>query len=131
VEPPVESKELRDDLSEQAGTPEQQSVPLQRVPLPIPTDVRNLSLLVLAVLASVFALHLAQSVFIPIVFGILIGYALDPIVTWFGRWKIPRPISAAVLLLALVAAFGSSVYLLRDDAAAIVDTHPVAAQNLR
>lgn len=131
MEQPVESKELRDDLSEQPGTPEQQSVPLQNVPLPIPTDVRNLSLLVLAVLASIFALHLAQSVFIPIVFGILIGYALDPIVSWFGRWKIPRPISAAVLLLALVAAFGSSVYLLRDDAAAIVDTLPVAAQKLR
>jgi predicted PurR-regulated permease PerM len=126
VEQPVESEHLRDDLSEQIGTPEQQSVPR-----PIPTDVRNLSLLVLAVLASVLALHLAKSFLIPFLFGVLISYALDPIASWLSRWKVPRPISAAVLLLALTAGAVSSFYFLSDDAVAILDNVPLAAQNLR
>jgi predicted PurR-regulated permease PerM len=93
--------------------------------------VGGLPLWVLAVFATILALHLAQSLLIPFVFAVLISYALDPIVTWFGQWKIPRPMSAAVLLLALITGAGSSFYFLSDDAVAILDNVPLAAQNLR
>ncbi len=98
---------------------------------PIPLDVRSVSLSVLAVLAVVAALHLAASLLIPLVFAALISYALDPIVAWLGRWKIPRPLSAAVLLLAILTSFGSLAYSLRNDAVAIVDQLPEAAQTIR
>ena len=91
----------------------------------------SLPLTVLAVLGTVLVLHLAQSLLIPFVFGVLISYALDPIVSWLSQWKVPRPISAAVLLLALIAGAGSSFYFLSDDAVAILDNVPLAAQNLR
>jgi predicted PurR-regulated permease PerM len=98
---------------------------------PIPRDVRSVSLTVLALLAVIAALHLAASLLVPLVFAVLISYALDPIVAWFGRWKIPRPVSAAVLLLVILAAAGLIGYSLRDDAIAIVDQLPEAAQNIR
>ena len=93
--------------------------------------VGGLPLWVLAVFATVLALHLAKSLMIPFVFGVLISYALDPVVSWFGQWKVPRPIGAAVLLLALIAGAGSSFYFLSDDAVAVLDNVPLAAQNLR
>jgi predicted PurR-regulated permease PerM len=98
---------------------------------PIPLDLRSVSLSVLAVLAVVAALHLAASLLVPLVFGLLISYALDPVISWLGRWKIPRPLSAAVLLLGILASLGSLAYSLRDDAVAIVDQLPEAAQNIR
>ena len=123
---PMEIKEVPAPLAEMEPTIEPQS-PL----FPTPLDVRSVSLSVLAVLAVVAALHLAASLLVPLVFGLLISYALDPIVAWLGRWKIPRSLSAAVLLLAILASFGSLAYSLRDDAAAIVEQLPEAAQNIR
>ena len=115
----------------------QSTVPECSDDLPAPPDAQrhfpmgSLPLTVLAVLGAILALHLAKSLVIPLVFGVLISYALDPMVSWFSRWKVPRPISAAVLLLALTAAVGSSFYFLSDDAVAILDNVPLAAQNLR
>jgi predicted PurR-regulated permease PerM len=107
--------------------------PLEPQPplFPVPLDVRGVSLTVLAFLAVIAALHFAASLLIPLVFAVLISYALDPIVAWLGRWKIPRPLSAAILLLAILASLGSVTYSLRYDVVAFVDQLPQAAQNLR
>ncbi|MDB5817488.1 MAG: family transporter, partial [Rhizobacter sp.] len=53
----------------------------QRVHLHMPVDVRSASLVVIAVLASLFALHWAAAVFIPVLMGILFSYALSPVVS--------------------------------------------------
>jgi predicted PurR-regulated permease PerM len=117
--------------------PLQSAVPEYSSDLPATPDaprrfpMGSVPLTVLAVLGTVLALHLAQSLVIPFVFGVLISYALNPMVNWFSRWKVPRPISAAVLLLVLVAAVGSSFYFLSDDALAVLDNVPLAAQKLR
>ena len=50
-------------------------------------DIRSVSLTVLAGLAIVLALQYAQAMIIPIVLGVLISYALDPIVTALGRLR--------------------------------------------
>ncbi|HEY3197854.1 MAG TPA: AI-2E family transporter [Nitrospirales bacterium] len=117
--------------------PLQSTVPEYSADLPATPDgqrrfpMGSLPLTVLAVLGIVLALQVAQSLFIPLVFAVLISYALNPLVDWFSRWKVPRPVTAAVLLLALIAAVGSSFYFLSDDAVAILDNVPLAAQNLR
>ena len=49
----------------------------ERVLLHMPVDVRSVSLAVLAVLASLFALHWAKEVFIPILLGVMFSYALS------------------------------------------------------
>src|SRR5688572_26753428 len=99
--------------------------------LPIPTDVRGLSIAVLAVLAVVFTLHWASAVFIPLMIGVMISYALDPVVDRLQRWRIPRPVSAAVLLLALLGGASTMVWSLADDANALLESLPQAAQKLR
>ena len=61
----------------------------------------------------------------------MISYALSPPVNLMQKWRIPRAIGAAVLLLAIVGGTGSLVYSLSDDAAKLIETLPDAAQKIR
>jgi len=99
--------------------------------LHMPMDVYTVSLVVLAVLAIVFALHWARAVFIPLMLGVMISYALSAPVNWLQKWHIPRAIGAAVLLLAIVGGTGSAVYSLSDDAGELIESLPEAARKLR
>ncbi|MEO5702613.1 MAG: AI-2E family transporter, partial [Gammaproteobacteria bacterium] len=99
-------------------------------PLPTHTDPRNVALGVLAVLAVIFTLHWAQQVLIPLVLSILISYALGPLVTRLEKWKIPRFLGAAVVLIAIITGISYSVYTLSDDLSAVVTQLPAAAHKL-
>lgn len=103
----------------------------ERVLLQMPVDIRNLSLVVLAGLGSLFMLHWAQAVFIPLMLSVLFSYALSPVVNWCEHRHIPRWLSAALLLLSLVGAIGATGYSLRDQAASLVQSLPEAAQKFR
>mgnify|MGYP001604069123 CR=1 FL=1 len=94
-------------------------------------DVYSFSLVLLTVLAVIFMLHWARAVFIPLMLGVMISYALSPPVNLMQKWRIPRAIGAAVLLLGIVGGTGSLVYSLSDDAAKLIETLPEAAQKLR
>jgi predicted PurR-regulated permease PerM len=48
----------------------------------------------------------ARAVFIPLMLGVMISYALSPPVNLMQKWHIPRAIGAAVLL-AIVGGTGS------------------------
>ena len=93
--------------------------------------MRNLSLIVLTVLAIIYTLHWAREVFIPLMVGIMISYALSPLVDLAHKWRVPRVLGAAVFLFGIVGAAGYLVYSLSDDAAALIETLPEAAQKLR
>jgi predicted PurR-regulated permease PerM len=97
----------------------------------MPVDVRNLALVVLAVVASAFALQWAKAVFIPLLLGVMLSYALTPAVNILHRWHIPRAAGAALLLLAIVSAIGWGVWSLSDEASALIETLPQVAQKLR
>src|SRR5438270_7133044 len=103
----------------------------QRALMHMPVDVRSVSLAVLAVLACVAALRLAGAVFIPLMLGVMFSYALGPVIDTLERWRIPRSIGTAVLMTAIVAGIGWTGYRLSDDAAAMVESLPDAAQKLR
>jgi len=97
----------------------------------MPVDIRSAALTVLAGLAVVMALQYAQAMVIPIVLGVLISYALEPIVAWLTRRRVPRPLAAALVLLTIVTASGWLLYGLRSQATAIVEELPQAATRLR
>ena len=99
--------------------------------LPVPIDIRSAALTVLAGLAVVLMLQYAQAVIIPIVLGLLVSYALDPIVAALERRRLPRPVGAALLLCALVASSGYLLYGLRGEANALIGQLPEAARRLR
>ncbi len=96
-----------------------------------PAEVHNVPLIVLTVLAIVFVLDWAQTVFIPLVLGMVVSYALSPLVNHLHAWRIPRFIGAAALLLAIVGGLGALAYSLQDEAASMIETLPEAAQTFR
>jgi predicted PurR-regulated permease PerM len=99
--------------------------------LPVPIDIHSLALMVLAILGIVLMLKYAEAMIIPIVLGLLISYALDPLVTGLARLRVPRAVGAAVVLLLVVGVGSSLLYQLRDQTDAIVQELPEAARRLR
>ena len=99
--------------------------------LRMPVDVRSISLTVIAALAFVWFLQYAVSILVPIVLGVLISYALTPLVASMVRWRVPRALAAAVAVLLLLGGIGTGVYTLSDEAMSIVANVPEAARRLR
>jgi predicted PurR-regulated permease PerM len=101
------------------------------VHLHAPIDVRSVSLALLVLLASVYMLHWASAVFIPLLLGVMCSYTLSPAVDRMQRWHVPRPIGTAALLFVVLGGLGSLVYSLNDEATALVESLPDAAQKVR
>ncbi|MBI3431063.1 MAG: AI-2E family transporter [Hydrogenophilales bacterium] len=102
------------------------------VPEPrIPTEAHSVPLILLTVFAVVFILDWAQTVFIPLVLGVITSYALSPLVNQLHKWHMPRAIGAALLLLMIVGGIGYLAYSLQDQAASMIETLPEAAQKFR
>lgn len=98
---------------------------------PAPVNVRNVWIVILAVVAALYALHWASPVLIPVMIGVMISYALSPLVNAMEKWHIHRGIGAAVLLACLIAGAGSLVFSLGDEAIGVIETLPDAAQKVR
>jgi predicted PurR-regulated permease PerM len=99
--------------------------------LRMPVDVYSFSLALLTVLAVIFVLNWARAIFIPLMLGVMISYALSPPVNLMQKLRIPRAIGAAVLLLGIVGGTGALFYSLSDDAAKLIETLPDAAKKIR
>jgi predicted PurR-regulated permease PerM len=96
-----------------------------------PINVRSISLAVLAGIGILLFLRFAREFFIALVFGVLISYTLDPIVSWLRRWSIPRAVGAGIVLALLVGGAGFGISTLRDDAVAVIEKLPAGAKKLR
>ncbi len=99
--------------------------------VPSTADSRSVTLMVLTAIAVTVLLRYAQTMIIPIVLGLLISYALGPTVTRLTRWRVPRPVAAAIVVLVTAGAAGWLLYGLRGEAAALVEQLPQGARRLR
>jgi len=91
----------------------------------------NVSLGVLAIIASVAALYLARAFFVPLLIGILASYTLNPVVGWLKACYVPRPVGAALVLAVLVGGLSWVTFSLSDEASAIIKKLPEAARKMR
>ena len=98
---------------------------------PIDVTFRSVAPTIVAFAAAMWMLSWAREVFIPIVLSVLISYALEPIVAWLVRIKVPRVVGSALVMALLAGSVGYGAYSLSDDAAAIVAELPDAAAHLR
>jgi predicted PurR-regulated permease PerM len=114
-----------------APSPAEPETATAQAPEAPPVNVQSIALIVLAILGIVVMLKYAEAMIIPIVLGLLISYALDPLVTGLARLRVPRAAGAAVVLFLVVGVGGSLLYQLRDQADAIVQELPEAARRLR
>lgn len=101
----------------------------QPLTVAVPIDVRSTSLAVLAVIALIVFLNWAQAVLIPIVFAVLLSYALTPIVDWLKRnVKLHKAVGAAITLMVILGGLGFGLSSLKPEALDILDLVPRATQ---
>lgn len=98
---------------------------------PRTVKLRSSSLAILATLGVLAALQLASPVFIPLLLGLMLSYALSPVVDRMARFRIPRALGAALLLGAMGAGAGWTVVALSDDATTLIESLPAATQKVR
>jgi predicted PurR-regulated permease PerM len=104
---------------------------LQPVPPPRIFDRRHAAVSIIAVLAVVFALHLARDFVIPVVLAIILSYALDGPVTFLHRrLKLPLVVASALVVVAMLAAIVFGAFALRGQVLDIVDSLPQTAQKV-
>lgn len=91
--------------------------------------------IVIAGLGFIVFLDWAQDVLLPLVAGVMISYALDPLVSILDR-ILPRPISAAIVLSSLLAILALAAMPLQNEAIKMLERVPAAVhqfetENLR
>jgi len=91
----------------------------------------TLPIRILATVATIWFLREARDLLIPIALGILISYALEPIVSWLESRGIKRLFGAGLVMLIVLAMAGAGVYALRDDALDVMRAVPQAIERAR
>ena len=71
---------------------------------------------ILASIAVAFFLRAARDLLIPIALAVLASYALEPLVAWLARHRVPRLAGATIVMLAVLGTSGAAGYALRDGA---------------
>lgn len=99
-----------------------------RVLLHMPVDVRSLSLAILATLGVIFALQWAKAVVVPVLLGLMLSYALTPLVDQLARWRLPRALGAGLLIISIVGGVVWGGLSLREDVDAFVESLPQVTQ---
>src|SRR6478735_12351760 len=92
------------------------------------TDVRGIALTILATVAVVGALGLAQTFFVSLLLGILMAYALNPLVVYLERIKVPRVVATIVVMMGVMGALGFGAYSLRGQVQTIIEQLPEATR---
>jgi predicted PurR-regulated permease PerM len=95
-----------------------------------PLDVRSLSLSVLAIIALGGTLYVARAVLMPIVLALLLSFLLAPAVRGLTQLRLPEPLGAAVVLLAILGVVGLGTYGLWEPAAQWIQQLPKSVRQI-
>jgi predicted PurR-regulated permease PerM len=96
----------------------------------VEVDARGLALWILAGVAFLYALQWSQKFLIPVVFGVLISYTLNPVVRWLERIRVPRVVGTTLVMLALIVGVAAAGDTLRLQFQSIIEGLPQAAQKI-
>ncbi|MES2661864.1 MAG: AI-2E family transporter [Pseudomonadota bacterium] len=95
-----------------------------------PLQVRNVALVIISTILVIYALHWAQSFIITMLLGVLLAYALDPLVSHLENNKVNRVIGSTLVILTVIVGIGYSGYALRGQVQSIIHTLPEATTKL-
>ena len=94
-------------------------------------SVAEIALASIAVCAAIAIARIAQPFLVPVVMGILLSYALRPLVSMLERVRVPRFAAATMVIAILLALASTAVYVVRDHVNGWVAELPAAARKVR
>jgi predicted PurR-regulated permease PerM len=113
--PPSPETEPEERRAE-GGAVEQPDLRKLREALTDRVEVRSVAITGLFVLAVLYTLFFARAFLLPIVIAVLLDFLLSPVIRALKRVRIPEPLGAAVVILALLGGLGGAGYTLADPA---------------
>jgi predicted PurR-regulated permease PerM len=99
-------------------------------PPDIAVAVKNVALTLVGAATALVLLRYMRDVLLPFALAGLLFYALDPVVDWLQRHRVPRAIGAAFAILVLLGSLAGLAYSLQDDVVAMVNQLPQGARRL-
>ncbi len=93
-------------------------------------DAHTRALLIIALGVTIFLLQHMQELLAPLAFGLLLFYALDPVVDAMEKVRIPRWIGAALALVLTLTAIAGGAYALQDEAMTVINQLPTGARRV-
>ncbi|MEQ8836475.1 MAG: AI-2E family transporter, partial [Lacipirellulaceae bacterium] len=98
-------------------------------------DLKEVSLMVLTVLACFYTLYFTRALLFPIVLAFILNLVLKPIVLRLRKWHVPTTVSAALVMLLLTGILAGGIGMLWNPASRWVAEAqlrlPAAAQKLK
>lgn len=106
------------------------TAPDDHVSLSVPVEIRDVGIVVLATVATVWILDWAQAFFVSLLVGILISYTLNPLVTGLQWLKLPRFLATTVVMVSVLSALVFGAYSLRGQLQTIINQLPTASSKI-
>lgn len=94
-------------------------------------NLRGTAPVIIAIFATIFFLDWAKAFVLPLAASVLISYALDPLVSALSRFRIPRPLGAAIVIISMLTLLSLTFAPLQKEAMAMLDKVPEAAHQFR
>ncbi len=107
------------------------SLPSTMPELPLRRHQSPLAVKIIAAFVLLAALYYGRSLVVPVLIGVLVSYALNPIVEALVRWRLPRTLASMIVVLGVLGLAGTLVYQLSDETTAAVRGLPAASKRLR
>uniref|UniRef100_C6BM37 AI-2E family transporter n=3 Tax=Ralstonia TaxID=48736 RepID=C6BM37_RALP1 len=90
----------------------------------------RLAMVLVAIGGTLVFLQWARVFLVPLTFGVVLAFALNPLVVRLQHWYVPRPVAAAVIVLGLWLAGGAVVFGMQDGVSAVAERVPLAAERM-
>lgn len=81
-------------------------------------------------LATLYTLYFAQDFLIPVTAAVVLALAFGPLVRRLARRRLPNPVSAGAIVLALITLIGTGIWQLSDSASEWLARAPVVISEL-
>lgn len=90
----------------------------------------RVAMVLVAIGGTLVFLQWARAFLVPVTLGVVLAFALNPVVVWLRRCYVPRPIAAGIVVLGLWIAGAMLVFGMQDGVSAMADRLPVAAERM-
>jgi predicted PurR-regulated permease PerM len=96
-----------------------------------PFDIRSIALTGLFILAIFYTAYFMRAVLLPMVLALMLSYLFRPIVRFLAKAKIPPPLTAALILISVIAGLGYGISFLATPAAGWLQKAPYSLEQLQ